>query len=296
MPFDIWITRRKSFAECASDDADAPAITRQEFEGLVADAPRMRRRRDGDIWICYPLSGQPWLAARLTKGSIVLSLSFGNHRFLRNWSDAFDLALNMAGPLHAHIFEGPGGKEISEQNLHRMLAAEGPFVKHHRSEWHHFQDKMEQEMLAPLEIPIGDLEATPEFFLLQTRDPLSRSGKSSVDAINALGLALQAQPSSPQCAVVVDTDTGDHLIRVDVKDGVTTLRPFHGKAEFADKAGAVLTLARALESKANMTFTFGPHQRPFFGHLREEIEKRIDNLCVDFFEWHKTLSAEPATK
>lgn len=296
MPFDIWITRRKSFADCASDDAEVPAITRQEFEGLIADAPRMRRRREGDIWISYPLSGQPWLAARLTKGSIVLSLSFGNHRFPRNWSDAFDLALNMAGPLHAHVFEGPGGKEITEQNLHRMLAAEGAFFKHHRHEWHQFQDKMEQERLAPLEIPIANHDATPEFFLLQTTEPLSRSGKAPFEAINALGLALQAQPSAPHCAVVVDTDTGDTLVRVEVKDGITTLRPYHGKAEFADKAGAVLTLVRALESQSSVTFTFGPQRRPFFGHLREEVEKRIDSLCVDFFEWQETLATEPATK
>ena len=292
MPFDIWITRRKSLAESASDDAETPAITRQEFESLVADAPRMRRRRDGDVWISFPLSGQPWLAARLHQDSIVLSLSLGNHRFMRNWSDAFDLALNMAEPLHARVFEAPGGREISEQNLHRMLATEGQFYKHHRAEWQQVQDRMERENLAPLEIPVGARETAPEFFLLRTVNPWMKPGRGVAETINSLGLSLQAPLPGAHAAIVTDTDTSDALVRIETRGEVTTLRPFHGKAEFGDKAGAVLTLVRALEARSTMTFTFGPRQRPFFGHLREEVEKRIDSLCVDFLEWMESTDAE----
>lgn len=293
MPFDIWITRRKSIAECPPDEAEASPITRQEFDSLVADAPRLRRRPNGDLWISYPLSGQPWLAARLVDGSIMFSLSLANHRFLRNWSDAFDLALNMAAPLQARVFEGPGGREINEQNVHRMLNPEGAFVKPHRAEWNQLQARIENEGLAPFEFPVGETEVAPEFFVLRTRDPLPRGSRHCADAINSLGLALQAQGSGNEGIIIVDVDMDVPLARIDLKHGTTTLRPHHGKAEFADKAGAVLTLVRALEARSQATFTFGPHDRPFRGHLREEVEARIEGLCVDFFEWQETLVPEP---
>lgn len=107
MPFDLFVSRAKTFQaiERGGLFRRAAPITPEEFRTVMADgAPATRP--DGDLWFAHPEDHSPWFAARLTqKGSVVLSCSYTNHRFLRNFADAFDIGVRIAEALNASLFE-----------------------------------------------------------------------------------------------------------------------------------------------------------------------------------------------
>src|SRR5687767_10226646 len=120
MLFDIFLSRCASWDEVQSGKppsapprgriaswifgpAKAPLpIAEADFHAAMTDAPALKRS-DGTYWVRYPEGGEPWFAARFEPagGHVVLSFSYSSARFLRNWGDGFDMALNLARELGA---------------------------------------------------------------------------------------------------------------------------------------------------------------------------------------------------
>jgi hypothetical protein len=117
LPFDLFVSRAKNFESIDRPRLfhGAEAITPGAFRSVMADG-KPTPRPDGDLWLTHPHDSFPWFAARLTeKGTIVLSCSYTNHRFIRNFADAFDIGVRIAETLDASLFEEvrDGGSDLN---------------------------------------------------------------------------------------------------------------------------------------------------------------------------------------
>src|SRR3979409_1370901 len=101
MPFDLYISRADTFggmqrepvprprprllARMFPRPADPARITGEEFHAVLRGAPATRQG-DHAYWVLYP-DGDPWFVAEWRpEGNVVLSTSYSNHRFLRNFA------------------------------------------------------------------------------------------------------------------------------------------------------------------------------------------------------------------
>jgi hypothetical protein len=282
MPFDIWITHNDSFdtvLEQAPRSLDASAV-----EGLFAQAPA-RVRPDGGWWVSRPDTGEPWFAARLENGHLILSCSYSNHRFVANFLDAFDMALQLAEMLGARVFEEVQEQEVTKQNVNQLLDQNGALVKLQISTFFKTRDRMALEAMAPLEWPISDaIDLMTEYFVLHIAAP-SRKSMSRADWTR--GIDLGRNPVSiGKNDMYLSTNHGGATVRtVNLMSTSSELQvwPAHDQCPFHVGAHQAFVVAEQIQAKLGTTMTF--NREPVDAGLREELRVRSSGLGVDLVEW-----------
>ena len=144
MPFDLHISRAgtfgairgeqsrgakqgffaRVFSKLAVELGPTAPITSDEFHAVMSGAGSSRRS-DHVYWVPHP-DGDPWFAAEWkAEGYVLLSTSYSNHRYLRNFADMFDQGLRISEKLNAHLFEEVGERGITQNNIDSVLAPDG---------------------------------------------------------------------------------------------------------------------------------------------------------------------------
>lgn len=289
MPFDLFVSRAKTFQAIERGGLfrrSAP-ITPEAFRAVMADgAPTMRP--DGDLWFTHPEDHSPWFAARLTpKGSVVLSCSYTNHRFLRNFADAFDIGVRIAEALNASLFEEVRCERVVPSQLDRLLAPDGDYIRLQAGTFKHCLQRLDQDPGGPLEYPLGPIDLVGEYFVLQ----LTLPGNTPADLPALLRpVALPSAPTdlAPSHAAVPDPH-GTPLTKILLRpDRRLQLWPSHGAGPWSASARSTLETFKALEAEYPGPATF--NGRGLDSALSAQLEARVNGLGVDFYQWATTTS------
>lgn len=289
MPFDLFVSRAKTFQ--AIDHAGlfrrAAPITPEEFRAVMADgAPTTRP--DGDLWFTHPEDHSPWFAARLTpKGSVVLSCSYTNHRFLRNFADAFDIGVRIAEALGASLFEEVRCERVVPSQLDRLLAPDGDYIRLQAGTFKHCLQRLDQDPGGPLEYPLGPIDLVGEYFVLHLTLP---DGAPNDMPALLKPVALPSAPAdiAPSHAVLPDAQ-GNALTKILLgPDRRLQLWPSHGAGPWSASARATLATFKALAAIYPGPTTF--NGRGISSALSAELEARVGGLGVNFYQWATATS------
>lgn len=279
-------------------DAD---ISAHEFQRFVEGAgfekvPEMLiRSPDGGaerpVYRIMHATGVPWMVADYRTFSngqasrIELSISFTNFRFARVWSDAFDAALKAAGQLRAGLIE-ESGTEITAENIDKLLEVEGEYVQFHLKMWHEWMRKLNMENNAPLEFPIGPIDAVKEYFCLNVKTDSPVTMRRLTDEV---GLSIRLNGDSMKSGTIYDPETERPMTKVLLRDdGKVQVQPFYFKESFAVAADETLDMAEAIHRKFGGEITF--FSEPFTSDFRATLKDQMNSLGVDFYLWMKHKS------
>lgn len=313
MPFDIWISRCASWDEVQGREkgprkqpgflgrllgGHRPSrITREEFRTVLA-AGSASRRRDGSYWVRYPQTGEAWFSAQWRPGTaeggeIVLSLSYSHPRFLRNWADAFDMALRFARVLHARVFEEAGGREVAQGNIDQLLDPKGRYVQVQRDLYTQVQERLGQRAEAPLEYPVGALDIVPEYFLFSLEPRNGAQLPPLSDLLGLLGPGLRVIVPQENGAGVGKPGEEQPSVQIGYSPEALKFRPFRGPRAFAEVAPTALAVADALAAANLGELRF--LDRPLTPELRATLGQRSTGLGVEVFEWLQAPARAPQT-
>jgi hypothetical protein len=288
LPFDLFVSRAKTFQAIERGGLfrrSAP-ITPDAFRAVMADgAPKVRA--DGDLWFTHPEDHSPWFAARLTpKGSVVLSCSYTNHRFLRNFADAFDIGVRIAEALNASLFEEVRCERVVPSQLDRLLAPDGDYIRLQAGTFKHCLQRLDQDPGGPLEYPLGPIDLVGEYFVLQLTLP--GNAPANVPAL-LKPVSLPSAPTdlAPSHAVVPDPQ-GTPLTKILLRpDRRLQLWPSHGAGPWSASARSTLATFKALEARYPGPATF--NGRGLDSALSAQLDTRVNGLGVDFYQWATTI-------
>lgn len=309
MPFDLYVSRAGTygamrgdqsagprqgfFARVFSKSSAAPAsppapITSDEFHAVMRGAPSSAKG-DHLYWVHYP-DGDPWFVAEWkADGRVLLSTSYSNHRYLRNFADMFDQGLRISGELNARLFEEVGEREITKSNIDSVLAPDGKYVALQVSTWRHAIAQLSEQATAPLEFPLGPIDIVSEYLLFHVvpERPIADDSVPALLAHAQEGVNVQVAQEGAWYAVDADGDKG--LAKVLRRpDGKWQVWPAWGQASFPRVAATTVALAENLHRAAGGEIQF--LGRPFGESLRKEIRARVGGLGVDFYEWTQQLA------
>jgi hypothetical protein len=285
VPYDIWLTRERSF-EKMTDPAKRPIEPASLAFALDDQPPGSRRRDDETWWITRPDTGEPWFVCRYERGNVVLSCSYTNPRFLANFADLLDFAVSLGDRLRARAFEEVGGREVTRRSVERLADARGGYAKLQFDTFVAVLGQMEADATAPLEWPIGPIDMVSEYCALL----LSGEGRfESVDAV------LEAWSGPVEVvdltsAVLMSEHKGQMVTAAKVlvrPDGAIQVWPSHQRIPFAVGATVAVELTRSLVGRYDLAARLGVH--PVDPPLLEEILERASGLGVDFYEWTARL-------
>src|SRR4051812_44829099 len=94
----------------------------------MASAPALKKS-ESVYWVRYPQDGDPWFIAEWkAEGHLLLSTSYSNHRFVRNFVDMFGQGLHIADGLRARLFEEVGAREVTRENVGALLEPNGTYM------------------------------------------------------------------------------------------------------------------------------------------------------------------------
>lgn len=309
MPFDIWISRCASWDEVQGRQEGAakqpgflgrllgggrPArISEQEFRAVLEAGAAVRRPK-GEYWVRYPQTDEAWFSARWQPatadgGEIVLSLSYSHPRFLRNWADAFDMALRLAKALRARVFEEVGGREVTQGNVDRVLDPQGHYVQTQRDLYLQVRERLGQRAEAPLECPVGALDIVPEYFLFSLHPRNGAGLPPLAELLALLGPRLQVMVQQDNGAGVGRPGEEQPSVQIGYSPDALKLRPFWGSRTFAEVAPTALAVADALAGAGEMRFL----DRPLTPELRVALGQRSTGLGVEVFEWLQATARPP---
>lgn len=291
VPFDLFVSHASSFKAAQGKGGlfsrRPPPIAAAAFEQVMSKVDATRRP-DGDYWLRHPEDQTPWLAARLSEqGAIVLSCSYTNHRYIRNFLDAFDLGLRVAQALGASVFEEVGGEEVTAKNIDALLDAKGEYVKLQALTFQHACQQLHQAPGGPMEYPVGPQDLVGEYFVLHLTLP-PEAPNTLADILARVSFPREPTAVTEEVALFT-TESGASAAKIIVTpDRRMQVWPSHGEAPFAETAGVTLAAFEALERAYPGTATFDG--RPLTDSLRSEVSQRASGLGVEFFEWVSTLA------
>lgn len=279
-------------------DAD---ISAQEFQKFVDGAgfeqvPEMLIR-SGDDGVERPLyrimhpTGAPWMVADYQTFSdgrpsrIELSISSTNFKFVRVWSDAFDAALKAAGQLRAGLIE-EGGTQITADNIDKLLDFEGEYVQFHLKVWNKSMWKLNMENYAPLEFPLGPVDAVKEYFCFNVKTDSPVTMRRLTDEV---GLSIRLNGDSMKSGTIYDPETERPMTKIFLRDdGKVQVQPFYFKESFAVAADETLDMAEAINRKFGGEITF--FSEPLTPEFRAILKDKMNSLGIDFYLWMKHKS------
>lgn len=284
MPFDLFVSHAPTF-----ERIDHPGLFRRqqaiqpdEFAELISSGP-CTQRPNGDYWVRHPEDDSPWLAARLTdKGTIVLSCRYTNHRYLRNFADAFDLGIRLAETLNANLFEEVRGEAVTRKVVDTLLEPNGRYFGMQIRTFNDCIQGLDQEARGPLEYPLGPIDAVGEYCVIHAAlPPVDPPTLTDLMAF----VSLPAQPTDLDGNhTFLCNDSGKPVTKLLLRsDRRIQLWPCHGQTSFAEAAGTTFESFRAISSilPGDSMFNF----QPFTPDLQAEVAQRSKGLGVDFYEW-----------
>jgi len=304
VPFDLYISRASSFElvrgepasekpqgffsklfsskQSASPPKPPSPISAEHFHALLASAPASKQS-DSVYWVRH-VDGDPWFAAeRKAEGHVVLSASYSHHRFLRNLGYMFDQGLLIAEALQARLFEEVGGQEVTAQNFKELIDRNGSYVELQLNTWRSVMEMLDAQAKAPLEYPIGPIDAVSEFLVFHVmpeRNVTANAMRSTLGQ-QVPGVKAELVQENAICLIGEDDKT---LAKVLLRpDGNWQIWPSRGRAPFAQLAPCVVRAAECIHAEVRGQMELCG--RPFDEALRREVRARIDGLSVDFYIW-----------
>lgn len=303
MPFDLWISRAQEFGHIAAA-AEAPSfwarlvgtrpahalIPEDEVHGLMADAPATMRPDGQSWWLRHLKHDDPWALVRFVSdvrpgwGHVLLSVSVASHSFLRNWGDSFDLAIPMAEALKARVYEGSAGAIVTRDNVDELLEPEGEFVQGQYESWKELRTRLEAEGRAPLEYPLGGLDAVAEFFCLYLHPEKPLEPRQVREALSDLPVGMALETHGERAFLLMNFNTGQGFTKVLLRpDGDLQIWPDHWPGPFQRVAPITLETALNLQAKLGGRITF--FRQPVDDALLGELKSRCTMPGVAFYEW-----------
>lgn len=281
MPLDLFITR-------ATDRAQLGTTAPLSIADLPPP-PDATRMPDGGYRIAHP-GGGPWCVVQERGPDIVLSTSYSNPRFLRNFADMFDLALGLATALGANVVEEVGGNLVTGANVNALLAMSGPYVALQADTFRQTQQRIGEEGMAPLEFPLGPVDLVSDYLVFHV------GGAQREKVTSALKRAFGARATSASDAafLVAPPDDRGWLARtfggapapatkvLSRDDGSAQIWPTWGRT-FAECAPVTLEVALVLAAELGRPAMLGPTRcdDAFVAQMRP----RLGGLGVDFYQW-----------
>jgi hypothetical protein len=264
-------------------------IPSAEFHALMAPAPAVRQAED--LYWVHHGDGSPWFTAEwLSDGTIVLATSEVNHRFLRNLPDLLDQGLRMAGQLRAQLFEYPEGHEVVAAGLAARLQPGGPFLAHHLARWKQAMERLGDDLLAPLDFPIGPVDTVPEFLLFHLIPAKAIPIEAARAAVEQALPGSKAEVLGSDALIVSGPEEGALLAKVLLRpDGEWLIWPIHGLVPFARVAPAVVATAEAIAAEVGGEFWYA--ERPY-ETVKQAIHERMRGPSAAFYAWTRELSGE----
>jgi hypothetical protein len=262
-------------------------ITREEFHAVMRGAPATRKA-DDVYWVSYP-DGDPWFVAEWKPdGTVLLSTSYSNARYLRNFPDMCDQAIKIARQLDARVFEEVEGREMTERNLDGFLDPSGEYVALQAGTWRHAIAQMSAQAQAPLEYPLGPIDIVSEYLLFHIL-PERPIEHDDVSALLQRALrAVEVEVAAEGAWSVNDAEEDRWLTKVlHRQDGKWQVWPQWGQSPFRRIAETTVAAAEHVHQAAGgeIQFLF----RAFDDSLRSEVRARCDGLGVDFYTWARQL-------
>jgi hypothetical protein len=246
------------------------------------------RKSDHLYWIRYP-DGDPWFIAEWkTEGNLLLSTSYSNHRFLRNFADMFDQGLRIAGDLNARLFEEVNEREITSRNIDSLLSPSDNYVQLQAGTWKQAIEQLSTKANAPLEYPLGPIDLVSEYLVFHIT-PLNQISDDSVSGMLLKGAKVVAAGGGAWCAVEAESEKW--LTKVLRRpDGKWQVWPAWGQSPFSRIAETTVAAVDQLHQAAHGDIQF--LGRPYNDSLRAGVRSRIAGLGVDFHAWTQTLKAQ----
>jgi hypothetical protein len=295
LPFNLIIARAPTFASI-----DRPSwfqrvrpITDGEFQTVMAGGSP-ERRPGGDLWVRHPTDGLPWFVTRLTaRGAVVLSCSYTNHRFLRNFPDAFDMGRRLARAFGGYLFEEVRGTKINPLNINKLLNPAGDYVTGQSRVFQRTVARINARAGGPLEYPLGEFDIVPEYFVFHC--PLPDEAPADLPSILS-GVTLPFAPAevAPDHAVVPD-QAGTPAARILLRpDRTLQVWPSHGAMPWSASATSTLATFEALHAAFPGPVTLC--HRALDGELLAAVRTMVGGLGVCCYEWVRTWQEPSAVE
>jgi hypothetical protein len=292
MPFVAWVTRAERFQDIVDRTDPLGGLPRSCFEQLGA-AHGAIARPSGALWFHYPddgaAAGEPWFAATFRApavaehGHIQLSTSFTSPTFLRNAVDMLELAVQIAAPYGARVFEEAGGRELDRDTVDSLLDPGGAFIRNLGQVWLDVRARLGRQARAPLEFPLGGVDEVSDYFVFQVQTEAPMPGLSDL---------LEDAHVVPHGAIIADLERDEAAVRITPLDPTcVVVQPAIGTMPFRDVARATLdTLDRIHARAGGKVLYLG---RPVDRALRDALEHYATGLGVELYEALVQRPVEP---
>lgn len=313
MPFDLYLSRARSMAQVRGEPESRPddsfinriiarasasmmtavpaPILEDDFHAVMAGAPATRKG-EHTYWVRYPGDeGDPWfLSEWRTAGHVLLSTSYSNHCFLRNFPDMFEVALKLATELGARVFEDVRGQEVTKENVDALLAPEGSYAALQVKTFQNVVDSLDRNGQAALEYPLGGVDGVTEFLVLCAKpsasNTITRDAAAALLAERLSGVTVE--PKGADALGLLRTSDNKWLAKVQLRaDGIWQVWPAHGEAPFSDIAPVVVGAAEAIQAATNGTLDLCG--RYYDDATKARVHELMNGLAVDFFVWNEDV-------
>ncbi|MEZ4254078.1 MAG: hypothetical protein R3B99_38205 [Polyangiales bacterium] len=282
MPFDLFVSRATSY--------DALSTARALRLSELGPPPGAREAPGGGYWLEHP-GGGPWLAVVERGPNVVLSTSYSNRRFVRNFVDAFDLAHQLAAAVGARVFDEVSAAEVPASQLNALLRPLGPYVARQHATFQEVERRIREEAQARLEYPLGEIDLVSDYFVFVVVGSTTPDGVAAALSASFGGRVVR---DSVRTFRVAPAETRGWLARtlgrqpdpatlVLVRpDGAVQVWPSWAHP-FATLAATTVEVARALAASTHGALHFG--RTRVDAPLLEAIETSSRGLGVDFHRW-----------
>jgi hypothetical protein len=269
MPYCVWVTRAPSYA-VAHQGALTGALIRDPVDDMLDMLNATRRAEDASYWLDHPTGKDPWCAVFLHPNQgplhhVEFSTSFTHPSFPRNMADMFDLALKLGRSLGACVFEESRGQEVSADNVDDLLDPKGEFAQGLFRFWKAGRQRLLVENHAPLEFPLGAIDAMSDYFFFEipttNTAPYKTLAASTPNHLIAHVLA--------NSIVLEDRASGQGVVRIGRFDRGYYVRPYWSDLPFAILAREVLAAVDRISAAVNAPARYYDHE------LGPELRARI---------------------
>jgi hypothetical protein len=283
MPFDLHIARAAGSSGLLGRmlGSRSTPITADELHAVMRGAPATPYGEHA-YRVTHP-DGDPWFVASWNDGTVTLSTSYSNHRYLRNFPDMCDQALRIAAGLKASVREEVEGKTLTTSNIDAVLAPTGSYVALQARTWRGAMEQTRSEARAPLEYPLGQIDLVPEYLVFHVT-PSQGIDDEAVERVARDIDAVTVTRAHAGAWLVGDSVEPRGLTRILRRpDGTWQIWPAWGEAPFARIAEVTTTVAEQLAAVGQGDVKLCG--LTYDGALRDDVRSRIDGLGVDFHVW-----------
>ena len=274
MPFDLFVSRARSFAEMRKAVSEQSGLLRRifsrasvpidasEFHELMGNA-LTTRKSDALYWVRHPENdggNDPWCTAELEAGYVRFSTSYGHHRFLRNFADMFDLGLRFANALQAQMFD-EDGQLVTAASVDDLLEPNSEYVALQLSTWQRTLKTLDAAAQAPLEYPLGPIDLVSDYFLFHVTPKRKIESRDAADAIRA-AISTASVDAIDERRLGISGNDGKRLAMALLQktDARWAVRPAYGQVSFRRLAPATLAALDAIVRATDGSITFNGHE------------------------------------